>query len=177
VHKICLIPFCVLMVGTASAQSTAARPLRFDLAKIGMVVNGQQECNDTNNRLQDLPSREMDRITAGGLRSVPILIAMIADSRMAKTREPIFCYWPGMAIGDIAFCLLDGLFRDTKGATTVPGSGWHDMLGSDNDLPAWEQIRKSGRASLKAKWQKVWARYKDQVYGDAQDRCFRLGSR
>ena len=92
----------------------------------------------------------MAEIIASGPKSVPMLIGMLTDARMAKTPEPIICFWPGMAIGDIAFCLLEDLFLNSDWTkATIPGVGWNDILGPEDNLPAWEQlhsfIRKHGR--------------------------------
>jgi hypothetical protein len=120
----------------------------------------------------------MDQIIAAGPKSVPVLIGMITDARMAKTEEPIICFWPGMAIGDIAFCTLEDLFLNgdwTK--STMPGSGWNDLLGPDEGRPSWELsgfIRKHGREALQAKWQGLWDKYGDQVFWDPKERCFKL---
>jgi hypothetical protein len=143
-----------------------------------MVINGEQICNDTGNRLQDFPSSVMDQIIAAGPKAVPVLIRMIADRRMANTKEPLICYWPGMAIGDIAFCLLTDLFIDTGRKTTVPGAGWDDLLGPNNTDPGWEQlhgfIKKHGSSALQAKWRAVWDKYRGQVFWDPKERCFKL---
>jgi hypothetical protein len=172
-----LIVFCLLTVGLSHAQSITHAPLHFDLSKIGDAFQGQQICEDKG-RLQDYPSKEMDRIMAAGPRSVPVLIEMITDARMAKTKEPIICFWPGMAIGDIAFCALSDLFTDARDKGTMPGTGWNDLLGYGDNVPGWEQlggyISKHGRTELRAKWQEIWNKNRDQIYWDARDRCFRL---
>ena len=174
-----LFVFCLLTVGLSWAQSTTSATLHFDLSKIGMVEDGEQECNDTNPRLQEIPSKEMDRIVGAGSKSIPVLIRMLADRRVAQTREPIICYWPGMAIGDIAFCLLTDLFKDTRGKTTVPGADWDSMIDpQDKDNPAWEQLhstlRRHGVAALQAKWRKMWVQYGDQMHWDGKEECFKL---
>jgi hypothetical protein len=178
VDKTCLIALCFLTVSFSHARSTAQKPLHFDLSKIGMVVNGRQMCEDKG-RLQDVPSRVMDQIVAGGSKSVPVLIGMIADTRTAQTEEPIICYWPGMAVGDIAFCLLGDLFTDsTYTNKTIPGASWDDMLGPGKNVAAADQlqafIKKHGRAALQAKWRLLWDRYGDQIFWDPKERCFRL---
>src|SRR3982751_2207539 len=133
------------------AQSAAPRSLRFDLSNIGMVLDGRQLCEDKG-RLQDVSSKVMDQIIAAGPKAVPVLIGMITDARMAKTKEPIICFWPAMAVGDIAFCLLSDLFlnADWTKSTTLE-TGCDEMLGPAGDLPAWEQlhgfIRKHGRVA------------------------------
>jgi hypothetical protein len=176
-----LIAFCVFSCGVFCAQPPVESKLQFDLSKIGMVVDGEQICEDVG-RIQDFPSKVMDQIIAAGPQSVPVLITMIGDARMAKTREPIICYWGGMAMSDIAFCLLNDLFTETGGSAiggrpTLPGAGY-EMLGPPGDLPAWEQlhryIREHSRAALQARWQALWDKYKDQMFWDPQERCFKL---
>jgi|SRR5579872_1188429 len=172
------VALCLLLSSPISfAQSKTQEPLRFDLSKIGMVINGEQMCNDTNPRLQDIPSPTMEQIMAGGPRSVPVLIEMLGDRRMAQTKEPIICYWPDMTIGDISFCLLTTLFMDPRGNTTVPGTSWNDMLGR-HDRPAWDQlhwfIKKNGAVALQTKWRRVWARYSRATEWDIKERCFKL---
>jgi hypothetical protein len=166
------------------AQSRISSKPGFDLSQIGEVFDGQQICEDVG-RMQDYPSKVMDQIISEGPKSIPVLIAMISDTRMAKTREPIICYWGAMSIGDIAFCLLSDLFTETGGSAiggrpTIPGAGWDEMLGPPSDLPALEQlhqyIRKHGRAALQAKWQSLWKKYGDQIVWDPKERCFRLRS-
>lgn len=177
-NKTWLIAFCLLSAGASSAQSTPRGKLRFDLSRIGFVVEGNQVCEDKG-RLQDFPSKVMDQIIAAGPKSVPVLIGMITDARPAKTTEPIICYWPGMAIGDIAFCTLANLFTDASySKTTMPGAGWNDLLGPGDNGPAWEQldsyIRKHGRKSLQVKWRRLWNKYGGRMFWDPKGRCFKL---
>jgi hypothetical protein len=167
-----------MSAGFSCAQSANQDPLHFDLSKIGMVINGQQICEDKG-RLQDESGEaELTRIIAAGPKAIPVLIKMLTDARMAKTAEPLICYWPGMAIGDIAFCLLSDLFTDESGSKTMPGSAWNDLLGTDEHSAAWEQLHgyigKHGRAALQAKWQRLWNKYKGQIFWDPSQRCFRL---
>ncbi len=169
---------CVLVVVSSHAQSTVPSALQFDLSKLGMVINGEQICNDAPSRFQDFSTSGMDQIIAAGPKAVPVLIQMIADRRMANTREPLICYWPGMAIGDIAFCLLTDLFTDTAGRTTVPGADWNHLLGPGNTGASWEQlhgfIKNHGSGTLQARWRVVWNRYRGQVFWDPKERCFKL---
>jgi hypothetical protein len=124
----------------------------------------------------------MDEIIAAGPRSVPVLIAMITDPRLVKTNEPIICYWYGMTVSDLALCLLADLFADASDRRTVPGSDWASMIDpEDEGMQAADRlhlfVKKHGRAVLQAKWRSLWAQYKDQVYWDAKDRCFKLKGR
>lgn len=171
-----IIALCLLLTGICYPQSVTPRRLQFDLPKIGFVVDGRQICEDKG-RLQDYPSEVMDQIIAAGPKSVPVLIGMLTDTRMAKTKEPIICFWPGMAISDIAFCLLGDLFLDSD-KTTIPGAGWNEMLGPDAGLPSWEQLhrftRMHGTRALQAKWQKLWDEYASRLFWDPKARCFKL---
>ena len=176
--------FCAaLCISTLSASLLHAQPrgqgrAQFDLSQIGFVLNGQQICEDKG-RLQDYPSKVMDQIIAAGPKAVPVLIGMIADAREAKTNEPIICFWPGMAIGDIAFCTLSDLFSDSsQGKTTMPGAARDDLLGPAGNRPAWVQlddyVKKHGRKALQAKWQRLWEQYAKDMSWDQKAKCFRL---
>jgi hypothetical protein len=165
---------CLFLSGICSAQTK----LQFDLSKIAFVVNGRQVC-ESKGRMQDYPSAVMGQIIAAGPKAVPVLIAMLPDTRIAKTEVPVICYWPGMTIGDIAFCVLQDLFMDPDAnKATVSAAGWNEMLGPDEGRPAWEQLhhfaRKRGRGALQAKWQNLWDKYASQVSWDAKDKCFKL---
>jgi hypothetical protein len=144
-----------------------------------MVVNGHQICEDKG-RLQEAPSLVIDQIIAAGPKGVPVLIALIDDSRELKTEEPIICYWYGMTVGELALCTLTDLFTDaSEPRRTVPGTNWAAWMDpEDKDLPAADQLRlfvkRHGRGALKQKWQKLWARYGEQVYWNSKDLCFRL---
>ena len=177
-NRACVITLCLASVASSSAQPVNQKPTKFDLSKLGMVIDGEQECNDTGNRLQDFPSPVMDQIIAAGPNAMQILIGLIADRRMAKTKEPLICYWPGMAVGDIAFVLLIDLCTDTGRRTTVPGADWTDLLGPGNDAAAWEQlhgfIKRRGSRALQDRWRVVWNKYRRQVSWDSKERCFKL---
>jgi hypothetical protein len=173
-----LVVFCLLLSAVCDAQSGTGRALRFDVSKIGSVFDGHQICEDKG-RLQDYPSKVMDQIIEAGPKSVPALIGMLTDEEVAKTEEPIICFWGQMTIGDIAFCTLEDLFLNSDWTkTTLPGAGWDDMLGSAGDLPSWEQLhrftRKYGRKALQAKWQRLWDQYGSEVVWDPRERCFKL---
>jgi hypothetical protein len=181
VNKAYLIGF-LLLAAACCAQSTGQKEreddLHFDLTKIGSVFDGRQICEDKY-RLQDYPSKVMDQIIAAGPKSVPVLIGMLTDERMARTEEPIICFWGQMAIGDIAFCALEDLFlKGNSNKTTIPGASWNEMLGPSGDLLPFEQlhrfIAKEGRNALQAKWQGLWNRYGSQMFWDSKERCFRL---
>jgi hypothetical protein len=153
----------MLSGGVSCAQSRADRQLQFDLSKIGMVMDNRQICEDKGG-LQDYPSKVMDQVIAAGPKSVPILIAMLSDERIAPTQEPIICFWQDMTIGDIAFCVLSDLFLNADWTETTISLG--------GDQLNWF-IVKHGRKALQGKWQAL-GDYKDQIFWDATERCFRL---
>ena len=172
------ITLCLLFTSICYPQSATQNEVRFDLSRIGFVMDGRTICEDKG-RFQDYPSEVMDQIIAAGPKSVPVLIGMLTDTRMVKTQEPIICFWPGMTISDVAFCALGDLFLDPQtNTTTIPGAGWNEMLGPDEGRPAWEQLhrftRTQGLKALQAKWQKLWDNHASQVYWDPKARCFRL---
>ena len=179
VRKAHLIVCVAALAGISCAQSVARKELPFDLSQLVFVVDGQQICEDKG-RLQDYPSKVMDQIIAGGSKSVPVLIGRITDTRVMKTEEPIICFWYGMTVGDLALCTLADLFADSSDSKeTIPGANWAKMMDpQDKDRPASDQlhlfVKRHGRGVLQSKWQKLWAQYKDQIYWNAKQKCFRL---
>jgi len=174
-----LRPFtiCLLISATGYSQLLGQHQPQFDLSAIGATYDGRQICEDTG-RLQDWPSKVMDQIISAGPKSVPILIGMLADERVAKTEEPIICFWGQMTIGDLAFCVLSDLFTNRRGKTTLQGASWDEILGPPGDLPAWEQLhrfaRMHGRKGLQAKWQTLWDKYGGQLVWDPNEKCFKV---
>jgi hypothetical protein len=174
--RLCFLPLLTLAQLLGLAQYSLAESLKFDLSQIGFVLDGKQICED-NGRLQDFPSKMMNKIIGTGPGAIPVLITMLTDTRPVKTREPLICYWPAMTVGDVAFCLLSNLFSGPNG-TTLPGADWNDLLGKDESDPAWvqlsEYIRQHGRKSLQSKWEALWVKYKDKIVWSPSDRCFKL---
>jgi hypothetical protein len=179
VKKLNLVVLVAVLAGICPAQRTTRTQPAFDLSKIGFIVDGKQICEDKG-RLQDYPSKVMDEIIAAGLKSVPVLIGMITNSREVRTQEPIICYWYGMTVGDLAALTLTDLFTDASHEKeTIPGADWASIMDpEDKDRPAADQfhlfVKRHGRATLRAKWRQLWAQYGDQVYWDGKERCFRL---
>jgi hypothetical protein len=175
-----LVIFLLIFFGFAGAPglpyASASQPIHFDLAKIN--GDGSSVCL-SKGRIQDPDynqSKVVDQIIAAGPEAIPVLIGMITDTK--RTKEPIFCFWPYTAIGDIAFTTLTDLFTNPSwDASTIPGAGWDEMLGK-GDSSGSERlhnfIQKYGRAALQAKWQKIWDAYKSRIYWDSTERCFRL---
>src|SRR4029077_2352434 len=71
-NRASMVLLCMLSLAPLYAQSSAPGKLRFDLSRIGFVLDGQQICEDKG-RLQDYPSPVMDQIIAGGAKFYPRL--------------------------------------------------------------------------------------------------------
>jgi hypothetical protein len=176
VTRLCLV-LAILLSATVSFGKSAQRENpEFELSQIGFVLDGRQFCEDSE-RLQDFPSKMMDKIIEAGPKGIPTLIGMLTDIRPVRTREPLICFWPQMTVSDVAFCLLSDLFSGPKG-TTLPGADWDDLIGHDEADPAWvrlnKYIEKHGRKSLQRKWQALWMKYKDRIVWNSSERCFTL---
>jgi hypothetical protein len=175
------IAFCSCLDGFSQAHQgpsiiSKRKQPQFDLFK----VNGAGLCLDKG-RVQDRDynySETVEQIIAGGKDSIPRLIAMLTDERLS--RHQIICFWGNMTVGEVAYVVLMDLFTDsTWQHATVPEATDDYFLGpnAENDA-AFQRFRaytnKHGKRPLQIKWQKVWTRYKDRLYWDDKERCFKL---
>jgi hypothetical protein len=73
-----------------------------------------------------------------------------------------------------------GFLTDSSGQkTTIPGVGFDTFLQRTNSKLTGEQllrqyIAKHGRRAIADRWREIWRKYKERVYWDERDRCFRL---
>ncbi len=144
-----------------------------DLTRIGSVASkGRVQDTDYNH----LPI--VENLIAHGNDSVPFLIGKLADE--TKIRGHVFDYWYDVRVGDVAFVILTDFFTDrTWRDTTVPGVGYDTFLQRANsDIMAEQVLRdyiaKHGRGDISNRWRQIWVQYKDRVYWDESDRCFKL---
>ena len=120
----------------------------------------------------------MDKIIAAGPDSVPVLIGMLTDAGMAKQRS----YHLLLAgDGNRRHCLLSAGGLVSKLGLDKGHDSWRSLerhSGPEDNLPAWEQlhsfIRKHGRRAIQLKWQAQWEKYKDRIFWDPKERCFKL---
>lgn len=121
----------------------------------------------------------IDEIIAYGKESIPVLIDMLDDE--TEVPHQVFSFWPRNTIGDIALAILTDLTTDSTWIkSTIPGTSYEDILGveKDPDVPFWnylyDYIEKHGRKEIKEKWHNIWLKYKDKIYWDSKERCFKI---
>ena len=165
-------------VAPANSPSPVMKPKKtlaeIDLSKIGHIT--------PKGRVQDKDYHELevvDDLIANGKDSVPFLISKLDDTTVIH--EPVMDFWPEVTVGDVAlFILSDFSLDSTWNNKTIPGTDWEELFEAKKnpDIPSWEyyetQLRKHGRGWVKAKWQKIWATYKDRIVWDDKERCFKL---
>jgi hypothetical protein len=118
-------------------------------------------------------SKIINRIVADGKSAIPVLISQITDSRWIA--EPVQDFWPRIRAGELAYFILDDLFRDdTWTKRTMPELfPWPKC--DDPGWICWANFRKThSLATLQAAWLKFWNANRDQIYWDDKARCFRL---
>jgi hypothetical protein len=147
---------------------------RIQLQRIGHLAS--------KGRVQDQGYNEsdvVDRLIAMGTSCVPFLIGKLTDERRVK--GDVIDFWTKVTVGDIAFIILTDFFLDSKWErSTIPGLKWDQFLkAKPNSALTGEQrlrrfIAKYGRERIRVKWQRVWFRYKNQLYWDEVERCFKV---
>ena len=160
-----------------SKQPPAQPPLRLDMSKL----NGMQPYCLDKGRFQDSEynrSAEVDKIMARPKEAVPILIALLTDTRPVRP-DPVVCYWYDTRAGDVAFMMLADLFTDASWEhCTVPGACWEVLRLDETNLGSAAEfhryVKRHGRAALQKYYRKLWDEYKDEVIWDPSQRCFRL---
>jgi hypothetical protein len=174
----------LLLPALAFAQSPCQQPptqspLRLDMSKL----NGMQPYCLDKGRFQDPEynrSAEVDKIMAHPREAVPILIALLTDTRPVRP-DPVVCYWYDTRVGDVAFMMLSDLFLDASWQhCTVPGGCWEILGPDETNLGSAAEfhryVKRHGRAALQKYYRKLWDEYKDKVTWDSSQRCFRLAA-
>ena len=146
---------------------------QIDLSKIGAVA--------PKGRVQDTDYHHLpvvENLIAHGTEAVPFLIGKLDDE--TRIKDHVFDYWYQVRVGDVAFVILTDFFTDpTWRKTTIPNVGYDTFLGRTNaDITSEQLLRnyiaKHGRHDITTRWRAIWAQYKDRVYWDENDRCFKL---
>ena len=116
---------------------------------------------------------------ANGKDCIPFLISKLDDTTVIH--GPVMDFWSEIRVGDVALLILsDFSHESTWTKEMIPGTNWTELFEAKEnpDLPFWEyyetQLRKHGRGWVKAKWEKIWATYKDRIVWDDKERCFKL---
>ena len=163
-------------VAAPAMQLSPIKPLsEIDLTKVGhFEPKGRVQDKDYN------PSSPViDDLISHGKDSIPFLIGKLDDRTIIN--YSVQDYWPRMAVGDVAFIILGDFSLDsTWTKEMIPGTDWEEIFETkfDPNVPGYEsyytQIRKRGRGWVKAKWEKIWATYKDRIIWDEKERCFKV---
>lgn len=133
--------------------------------------------------LQDKDFKELpiaENLLAHGKDSIPFLIGKLDDE--TEMDNGAMDFWYKVYVGDVALMILNDFFTKGDGlSSTIPGFGWDEFLerGNDKDSTGEEilrkYIKKYGRKTIKARWQKVWDANKDNIFWDEAERCFKPG--
>lgn len=150
---------------------------RTQLSEINLAAVGRIA---PKGRVQDREYNKLpvvDQLLAHGKESIPYLISQLEDE--TKIEAHVQDYWSEVRVGDVALFILIDFFTDkSRKRTTIPGLGWDEFFGGGNDkrLTGEDRLRNyldlRGRKSIKERWQQVWEKYKENIYWDAEERCF-----
>lgn len=110
--------------------------------------------------------------------TIPFLINKLDDETILEVG--LIDYWSRVTIADLAMIILSDLFRDSDYQTTISGTDWHNMIGwkwgdKEPDFNVlFDYLRLHGRKPIKQKWKKIWLKYKDRIYWDETEKCFKI---
>jgi len=160
--------------GSAPAAK-AQKPLaEIDISKIGRIApKGRVQDKDYNKRLDVI-----DDLIANGKESIPYLISKIDDKTLID--HHVMDFWPQITVGDVALLILSSFTSDESWSKhTIPGASWEELFevkkdADDSFLEYYRTGLNDCPGRLKAKWEKIWATYKDRIVWDARERCFKL---
>lgn len=147
---------------------------QIDLTRIGAIApKGRVQDRDYN----QLPV--VESLIAHGSESVPYLISKLESE--TRIEGHVFDFWYNVYVGDVAFVILTSFFTDaTWQKTSIPGVDYDTFLerkGNSNltgEQVLRKYIAKYGRQTIASRWRNIWAQYKDRVYWNEHDRCFKL---
>jgi hypothetical protein len=159
-----------------AAATKQKKPLsEIDLSKIGHIAPKGRVQDKHYNHLE-----VVEDLIANGKESIPFLINKVDDETVID--HQVEDYWPEITVGDVALLILSSLSLDATWTNqTIPGTSWEELFEAEMsaDVSFLEyyqtQIGEHGRNRVKAKWEKIWATYKDRIVWDDQERCFKLG--
>ena len=161
-------------VPAKQASNASAVPLStINLADIGSVA--------PKGRVQDDNLAVVTRLVQQGKDAIPYLISNLDDE--TKIERHVMDYWSEVRVGDAALIILTDFFSDSSRQPTLPGVGWNEFLerGSQNDLTGEQVLRnyisKHGRKAIKDRWQTLWLEYRERLFWDENERCFKVTPR
>ena len=111
--------------------------------------------------------------------AITYLISKLDDE--TKIEGHVMDYWSEVRVADVALIILTDLFTDSSWQnTTLPGVSWDEFLqrGDNRNLTGEQVLRnyisKHGRKAIKQRWQTLWHEYRDRLFWDEKERCFRV---
>jgi hypothetical protein len=142
----------LMSVGLSCIQfATAQAPHKFPLTQLE-----NSRCKGKG-RLQDCTDSPVIRqILAGGMGSIPVLIAQLTETDRSK--EPVEDFWSYTKSGEVAFMLLNDLFTDKDGKTfTMPGvPNWVTAMNGcgESAEACWRiYVHRRGMLPIQTAWQ------------------------
>jgi hypothetical protein len=120
----------------------------------------------------------VDRLIALQTQAIPLLIEKLDDETVIS--HHVVDYWATITVGDLALMILTDFFTDaTWTRTTLPNVSWDEMLNRKNKSDSAQEVlhqylQQHGRKTIKEKWRKLWEANREQLYWDANERCFKL---
>lgn len=145
-----------------------------NLAAIGSIApKGRVQDHEYN----DLPV--VETLIQHRKEVIPYLISKLGDE--TKIDGHVIDYWSEVRVGDVALIILTNFFTDGSFQnTTIPDVSWDVFLerGANKDLTGERVLRnyisKHGRKAIKERWQALWREYRDRLFWDENERCFRV---
>jgi|GEM_PF-1625900 len=145
-----------------------------NLASIGSIA--------PKGRVQDSEYSDLNvvkRLIQQGKEAIPYLISKLDDE--TRIEGHVMDYWSEVRVADVALIILTDFFTDSSWQnTTVPGVGWDEFLerGVNRNLTGEQVLRnyisKHGRKAIKDRWQALCREYRDRLFWDENERCFRV---
>lgn len=133
-------------------------------------------------RLEDEKFNELpiaNDLLAHGKDSIPFLIGKL-DNETEMSRG-VMSFWYQVYVGDIALVILQDFFtKEDEQTSTIEGFGWDEFLERGDDKNSMGEeilrkyIKKHGRKNIKARWQKMWDKNKENIYWDETCKCFQI---
>mgnify|MGYP000926760891 CR=1 FL=1 len=153
-------------------QRSLAQQQPGDLAQIPHLQSKGRVQDKDYNQIEII-----DRLVAMQTQAIPFLIDKLTDE--TQINRPVIDFWSEVAVGDVALIILTDLFTDQSWTnTTIPNVSWDAMLERKTQNISSEEllrqyIRQHGRKAIQQKWTKIWDAYRDKLYWDEKDRCFK----
>jgi hypothetical protein len=163
-----------ILIQVNSAQNRRPQSVNpeIDLSQIGHI--------SSKGRIQDREYNQLPivkQLLKREKHAIPYLISKLTDE--TRLRAGTLDFWHKVTVGDIALIILTDLFTHSSWEkTTIPGVAWDEILERKNYALTSEEvlrdfISKHGRQAIKTKWLRIWNSYKERLYWDEAERCFK----